>query len=202
MKHKEPKKTEEQKQPELQIEQSEEPDRQVNDLKKEKEELFAKLQRLSADYTNFQKRTVKQIADTVCYEKEKIIKTLLPILDNFEHMLLNTDGTEDAETIIKGVRIIYDQMLDTLKLHGLEQIRALGEKFDPAVHQAIMHRPEPEQQEGIVLEEFQTGYKLNDRVIRPGRVVVNKLPSVPPVPEQKQDAADLQQPNDESTDMD
>jgi molecular chaperone GrpE len=203
MKHKEPKKTEEQKQPELQIEQSEEPDRQVNDLKKEKEELFAKLQRLSADYTNFQKRTVKQIADTVCYEKEKIIKTLLPILDNFEHMLLNTDGTEDAETIIKGVRIIYDQMLDTLKLHGLEQIRALGEKFDPAVHQAIMHRPEPEQQEGIVLEEFQTGYKLNDRVIRPGRVVVNKLPSVPPVPEQKQDAADLQQqPNDESTDKD
>jgi len=203
MKHKEPEKTKEQKQPEPKSEQIEELRGQIAQLQKEKDELFAKLQRVSADYTNFQKRTPKQIADTVCYEKEKIIKTLLPVLDNFEHMLQNTHGTEDAETIIKGIRIIYDQMLDILRLHGVEQIRALGEKFDPAVHQAIMQRPEPEQEEGIVLEEFQTGYKLNDRVIRPGRVVVNKLPSAPLVPEQKQDAADLQQqPSDESTDKD
>ena len=65
-------------------------------------------------------------------------------------------------------------MLDILKSHGVEPIKALGEKFDPALHQAMMRRAEPEQGNDIVLEEFQTGYKLNGRAIRPSRVIVNK----------------------------
>jgi hypothetical protein len=67
-------------------------------------------------------------------------------------------------------------MLDILKSHGVEQIKALGENFDPALHQAMMQQAEPQQQNNIVLEEFQKGYKLNSRVIRPSKVVVNKLP--------------------------
>jgi len=156
-------------------------------LQKEKDELFGKLQRISADYANFQKRVPKQIADTICYEKEKIIKTLLPALDNFEHTLQNAPavllrkdeaaGAENVDVLIKGVQIIYDQMLDILKSHGVEQIKALGEKFEPALHQAIMQQAKSEQEENIVLEEFQKGYKLNGRVIRPTKVIVNKLPS-------------------------
>ena len=132
-------------------------------------------QRVSADYANFQKRVHKQITDTICYEKEKIIKTLLPALDNFEHTLQNTDSAENVDVFVKGIQIIYDQMLDILKSHGIERIKAPGEKFDPALHEAMMQKTEPEKDDNIVLEEFQKGYKLNGRVIRPSKVIVNKL---------------------------
>jgi len=149
----------------------------VENLQKEKDELFEKLQRISADYANFQKRTPKQIADTVAYEKEMIIKSLLPALDNFEHTLQNTQSVENMDALVQGIRIIYDQMLDILKSHGVEPIKALGENFDPALHEAMMQKTEPEKENNIVLQEFQKGYKLNGRVIRPGKVIVNKLPS-------------------------
>ena len=145
----------------------------IESLQEEKDELFGKLQRVSADYANFQKRSAKQIADTLSYEKEKIIKTLLPALDNFEHTLQNARSAENTNVLVKGVRIIYDQMLDILKSHGIEHIEALGEKFDPALHEAMMQRAEPDKKENTVLEEFQKGYKLNGRVIRPTKVVVN-----------------------------
>jgi molecular chaperone GrpE len=137
--------------------------------------VFAQYQRISADYANFQKRVPKQIADTICYEKEKIIKTLLPALDNFEHTLQNANSAENADVFVKGIRIIYDQMLDILKSQGVEQIKAPGENFDPALHEAMMQKTEPEEEDNIVLEEFQKGYKLNGRVIRPSKVIVNKL---------------------------
>jgi len=147
----------------------------LESLQKEKDELFGKLQRVSADYANFQKRVPKQITDTICYEKERIIKTLLPALDNFEHTLQNADSAENSDVFVKGIQIIYDQMLDILKSHGVEQIKAPGENFDPALHEAMMQKTEPEEEDNIVLEEFQKGYKLNGRVIRPSKVIVNKL---------------------------
>jgi len=147
----------------------------LESLQKEKDELFGKLQRVSADYANFQKRVPKQIADTICYEKEKIIKSLLPALDNFEHTLQNAHSVEDAEVFIKGIQIIHDQMLDIFKSHGVEQIKSPGEKFNPAMHEAMMQKAEPEKEDNIILEEFQKGYTLNGRVIRPCKVIVNKL---------------------------
>ena len=148
----------------------------IESLQEEKDELFAKLQRVSADYANFQKRVPKQITDTIGYEKERIIKTLLPVLDNFEHTLQNAHSAENVDVLVKGIRIIYDQLLDILKSHNVEQIEALGEKFDPAMHQAMTQKSDPEKEENTVLEEFQKGYRLNGRVIRPSRVIVNKLP--------------------------
>lgn len=149
----------------------------LENLQKEKDELFEKLQRVSADYANYQKRVPKQIADTIAYEKEKIIKTLLPALDNFDHALQNAPSAENIDVLVEGIKIVYDQMLDILKSHGVTQIKSLDEKFDPSLHQAMMQRSEPEKEENVVLEEFQKGYKLNDRVIRPSKVIVNKLPS-------------------------
>ena len=149
----------------------------IESLRKEKDELFAKLQRVSADYANYQKRAPKQISDTIGYEKERIIKTLLPALDNFEHTLQNAHSAENVDVLVKGIRIIYDQFLDILKSHNVEQIEALGESFDPAMHQAMTQQTDPDKQENIVLEEFQKGYRLNGRVIRPSKVIVNKLPA-------------------------
>ncbi|HUS73048.1 MAG TPA: nucleotide exchange factor GrpE [Sedimentisphaerales bacterium] len=183
----------EQKKPALKKSELQELRQQIDELQREKDELFAKLQRVSADYDNLQKRTSKQIADTIGYEKEKIIKTLLPVLDNFEHSLQNAHQAENVDVLLKGIQIIYDQMLDILKSHNVEQIKALGEPFDPALHEAMMQKTEPEQQENIVLEEFQKGYKLNGRVIRPSKVIVNKLTP-------KQPARQKAESPDQSTD--
>ena len=176
----------------------------IESLQKEKDELFAKLQRVSADYANFQKRAPKQIADTISYEREKIIKTLLPVLDNFESALgglQNADPADNVDVLVKGIEIIYNQMLDILKSHGVEQIKALDEEFDPALHQAMMQKAEPDKEDNIVLEEFQKGYKLNGRVIRPSKVIVNKLTSEQPA--EQQEVAPPEQTIDEfeTTDM-
>lgn len=149
---------------------------QFDQLQAEKVELLDKLQRLSADYANFQKRAPKQVSEAIAYEKEKIIKSLLPAIDNFEHTIGHADSAESVEAVFKGVEIVYDQMLDILKSHDAVQIEAVGQDFDPARHQAMMQKEDAEQPDGVVLEEFQKGYALNGRVIRPSKVVVNKLP--------------------------
>ena len=83
-------------------------------------------------------------------------------------------------------------MLDILKSHGVEQIKALDEKFDPASHQAMIQKTEPDKEDNVVLEEFQKGYKLNGRVIRPSKVIVNKLQ-----PEEEPDQQKTEQPQTE-----
>ncbi len=164
--------------------------RTIESLRQENGELLGKLQRVSADYANYQKRVPKQIADTIGYEKERIIKTLLPVLDNFEHALQNSHSAEDVDVLVKGIRIVYDQLFDVLKSHNVEQIEALGEKFDPAVHQAMTQQTDPEKEDDTVLEEFQKGYKLNGRVIRPSKVIVNKLEAEPHRRRQEGDPSD------------
>ena len=153
----------------------------IEELLKEKDDLLGQLQRVSADYANFQKRVPKQVSDSVGYQKERVIKSLLPVLDNLEHTLLNASSAEDVDVLVKGIRIIHDQMLDILKSHDVEQIQATGENFDPSMHEAMMQKSEPGEEDNIVLEEFQKGYMLNGRVIRPSRVIVNM-----PVPEEPQ----------------
>jgi molecular chaperone GrpE len=197
MKQKKPQKPKEQEEPKAKDGELEKLRQQIEDLQKEKDELFGKLQRVSADYINYQKRVSKQTADTIAYEKEKIIKTLLPALDNFEHTLRSAHSAENADVLLKGIRIIYDQILGILKTHGVEHIKALGEKFDPVLHEVIMQRAEPDREENIVLEEFQKGYKLNGRVIRPSRVIINKLPSTQEVPQEQEQTKDVE---DETTD--
>jgi len=177
MKHKSKEKPKEQEPSKPRNSEAEELRQQIDDLQAEKDEMFEKLQRVSADYANFQKRAPKQITDTILYEKEKIIKTLLPALDNFEHTLQNAQSADNVDVLTKAIQIIYDQMLDILKSHGVQQIEALGEKFDPSLHEAMMQKPEPDTEENIVLEEFQKGYKLNGRVIRPTKAIISTLPS-------------------------
>ncbi len=174
---------------------------QAEKLQMENQDLLAKLQRISADYVNFQKRSAKQISEAVSYEKEKIVKSLLPAMDNFEHTLSHSESAEDVEAVIKGVKIIYDQMLDILKSHEAEPISALGEEFDPALHQAMMQKADEEKEDGVVLEEFQKGYKLNGRVIRPAKVVVNKLAAEIEVPETAEEEYIEEENNDGDEDI-
>ena len=144
-------------------------------LEEEKVELFEKLQRVSADYANFQKRVPKQLADSIGYEKEKIIKTLLPALDNFERTLESAPAAENVDVLVKGIQIIYDQMVDVLKSHDVQEIKALGEQFDPMLHEAMLRKSDANEDDNVILEEYQKGYRLNGRVLRPSKVIVNKI---------------------------
>jgi len=151
--------------------------KQVEELTKEKDKIFEQLQRVSADYTNYQKRTPKQIADSVSYEKKSIIRSLLPSLDNFDHALAGAESAESAESVIEGMRLIFAHLLDALRAHGVKIIETKGQQFDPALHEAVMQKAETDKADGIILEEFQRGYTLNGQVVRPSKVIVNKLPA-------------------------
>lgn len=160
---------------------------QIEQLEKEKAETYEQLQRVSADYANFQKRSPKQIADSVAYEKKAIIRSLLPSLDNFNHALTGVETTDkNAKNIIDGVKLVFDHMLDAIKAHGVEIIEATGKEFDPMFHEAVMQRAEKDKPNGIVLEEFQKGYAMNGQALRPAKVVVNKLPEQPTTEEDQQ----------------
>ena len=156
--------------------------KEIDRLQAENKELLDKFQRLGADYANYQKRVPKQIADSVDYEKRQIIKSLLSSMDNFAHALAGAktaQGPESLQSVIEGVQLVYDHMLDALKAHGMEKIASVGQPFEPGKHEAIMQKTEPDKPDNIVLEEFQAGYTLNGQPLRPARVAVNKLPAQP-----------------------
>jgi molecular chaperone GrpE len=178
--------------------------KQLEEVQSERDELLGKLQRVSADYANFQKRMSRQVTDSIAYEKENLIKTLLPMLDNFERTLEKSHAAESIDVVLQGVRIIYDQMLDVLRSHGVETIAATDQPFDPTHHEAMMRREDPDHEDNTVLAEFQKGYKLNGRVIRPSKVIVNKLActEAPPQEEPSSEATDETATTDESESTD
>lgn len=175
---------------------------QLEQTTAEKQELFEKFQRLSADYANYQKRVPRQIADSVAYEKKCIVRALLPSLDNFEHALngfkASAAADEATKNIIKGVQLIFDHILDALKSIGVERISSVGQPFDPSRHEAMMQRTEADKENGIVLEEYQSCYLLGSEVVRPAKVIVNKLPDTEPA---QQDAGEGQTNDVETSDI-
>lgn len=175
-------------------------EKKVEELTQENAETFAKLQRISADYANFQKRAPKQIADSVAYQKIEIIKSLLPSIDNFEHALNGAKTADSLDSVIEGIQLVFDHMIDALKAHGVERISSLGEQFDPSLHEAMMRRAEEGKPENEIVEEFQSGYKVGEQVIRPCKVIVNKLPEEEqPQPDQPEEITE--ESNEEETDQ-
>lgn len=161
----------------------EELEQQLGTLASEKQDTFEQLQRISADYANFQKRAPKQIADSVAYEKKAIIRSLLSSVDNFEHALSHASsasGEEALDNIIKGIQMVFDHMLDALKAQGVQRIDALGRPFDPNMHEAMMRRSEPDKEDNTVLEVYQAGYMMGEQVLRPSKVIVNKIEAEKP----------------------
>jgi len=175
-------------------------EKQIDELTTEKQELFEQLQRVSADYANFQKRAPKQIADSVAYEKKAILRSLLPVVDNFEHALSHASdaqGEEGLDNIIKGIQLVFDHMLDALKAHGVKRIDALDQPFDPNLHEAMMRRSEPDKEDDTVLEVYQAGYMIGEQVLRPSKVIVNKIEEEKPA-EETTEAAEEENDKQES----
>ena len=126
--------------------------------------------RLMAEFQNFKRRAAREKSDIHAYANEKIIGELLPVLDNFERALQTESG--DLESYSKGMELIFTQLKTALEHAGLEEIKALGEEFDPNVHNAVMTEDSEEHDDGKISKVLQKGYKLNDKVIRPSMVAV------------------------------
>ena len=142
---------------------------QIEQKNKSIEELTDTLKRLQAEFENYKKRADKEKSEFAKYAHAGIIAGILPVLDSFEIALKNTS---DKEKFVEGMKMVYAQLYSTLEAEGLRPIEASGEKFDPYKHEVLM-KEESDKPEGIVLEEFQRGYMLNDKVLRFSKVKIS-----------------------------
>ena len=133
--------------------------------------MTAKYMRLMADFQNFKKRTAKEKQDIYAYGNEKLIISMLEVLDNFDRAI--DQGSTDTK-FAQGMDMIYEQFMGVLKKAGLSEIEALGADFDPNVHSAVMMEDTDEYESGKVSGVVAKGYTLNDKVIRPSMVKVAK----------------------------
>src|SRR5439155_123828 len=135
----------------------------------ERDESLDALQRLKAEFDNYRKRTAREQGDLVARASERLVKELLPVLDDLERALVSAEDHEEAK-LEEGVRLVHRALADVLSREGLAEIGTDG-RFDPHVHEALLSQPS-EQEEGTVIDVVQKGYRLGDRVLRPARVVV------------------------------
>jgi molecular chaperone GrpE len=139
----------------------------------ERDEAIDRWKRTAADFDNFRKRALREREEYVTLANERLVKELLPVLDDLERALVA--ATEHQEAALEdGVRLVHQALASLLARQGLQEIDAAG-KFDPHVHEALLSQPS-DAEEGSVIDVVQKGYKLGDRVVRPARVVVAAAP--------------------------
>lgn len=150
----------------------EELNQRVIELEKENEELKNQNLKKRAEFENFRKRMEKDKDDFVKYSLEKFIKELLPILDSFNVALNPSSILEEHKQIYEGFSLIYKQFQDLLSKSGVVEIEAVGKVFDPNFHQAVSQEQSEQVESGVVIREYQKGYRIHDRILRPSMVVV------------------------------
>ena len=128
-----------------------------------------------AEFDNYRKRTIKEKAELIKNGGERAIESILPVLDDFERAIQNMSKEENATEMLTGIEVIYNKFIGILKQNGLEKIETEGKNFDTDFHEAIAMIPTPdESMKGKVLDCVQTGYTLNDKVIRHAKVAVGE----------------------------
>jgi len=153
---------------------------QLEKTEKEYKELEDRLLRVVAEFDNYKKRTVREFQSIIKNANEELISQLVEILDNFRRALdsasrsNSTNSSSDFESFHKGVELIYQHFKDILGKEGLKEIKAIGEPFDPHLHEAVMQQESDEFPDGIVMDEISKGYMLNDKVIKHSKVIVSK----------------------------
>jgi molecular chaperone GrpE len=145
-------------------------------LKQERDELLETLQRVQAEFDNYRKRAARDQQSLVARAHERLVKELLPVLDDLERALEAAEAHEEAK-LEEGVALVARSFAAVLQKEGLQEVATDG-KFDPHVHEALLSQPS-EAEEGSVIEVLQKGYRLGDRVIRPARVVIASAPKAP-----------------------
>ena len=139
------------------------------DEKEKAESNLAGWQRAQADFANYKRRTEQELQEIGKLANANLMLNLLPVLDDFERALNNAPGNQADVTWVDGIKLIDRKLQGALEAMGLSQIKALGEPFDPNIHEAVM---QAKGKEGMVIEELEKGYMFQDKIIRPTKVVV------------------------------
>ncbi|MFP7297575.1 nucleotide exchange factor GrpE [Neobacillus niacini] len=147
---------------------------EIQTLTNKLEEADNRYLRLQADFDNFRRRTRLDIEAGEKYRAQKLAIELLPALDNFERALNIEADNEQSKSLLQGMEMVYRGLIEALKKEGVEAIEAVGKEFDPNFHQAVMTGEDENYDSNFVIEEFQKGYMLKDRVLRPSMVKVNQ----------------------------
>jgi len=141
------------------------------EVERERDEYLNDLKRVAADFENYRKRVARDQEGLVARAHERLVKELLPVLDDLERALEAAAQHEEAK-LEEGVRLVYRELVEALAREGLVEVETDGQ-FDPHVHEALVSQPS-EREDGSVIEVLQKGYRLGDRVLRPARVVVSQ----------------------------
>jgi molecular chaperone GrpE len=141
------------------------------EVERERDEYLNDLKRVAADFENYRKRVARDQEGLVARAHERLVKELLPVLDDLERSLEAAAQHEEAK-LEEGVRLVHRELVEALAREGLVEVETEGQ-FDPHVHEALLSQPS-EQEDGSVIEVLQKGYRLGDRVLRPARVVVSQ----------------------------
>jgi molecular chaperone GrpE len=146
----------------------------LSQIESERDEYLDTLRRVQAEFENYRKRVIKEQTALVDRATSGLVEQLLPVLDSFELALKNLDsaGSDDIESVRKGVELVYAELLGALEKAGLSRIEAEGKPFDPNVHEAVMQ--EDGDGEPVVTDVLRTGYTLKGRVLRPAMVKVTR----------------------------
>lgn len=139
-----------------------------NSLEKELADTKDQLLRVTAEYANFRKRSEKEKQDAFVFAKSETVRELLPVVDNLERAISAENGDFDA--LKKGVEMTFENLMNILGKLGVEVYGKAGDIFDPNLHNAVMHVEDESYENGEIVDVFQKGYKINDKIIRPAMV--------------------------------
>ena len=171
----------------------------IAELTAERDELQDRLLRARAEFDNYRKRVARDNQRIRKMAAEKLMGSLLPVLDNLERALSHADDA--SRSFADGVELVANQFQEALKTQGLETIPALGEAFDPNVHEALSSMPSEEHPADVVAQEYERGYRLGDYVLRPAKVVVSSGPAEPQEAPAQEDGAS-EEPIDDMVSVD
>jgi molecular chaperone GrpE len=150
---------------------------EIVELKKKAEErdtYLDQLLRTKAEFMNYQKRMVKENESTSQFAVQSLILDFLPELDNFDRALKLADNSNDFDKFVEGIKLIEEQLFKVLGKYGVEPIETVGKAFDPNLHEAVLEEENNEMPHHTIIDEFQRGFLLKERVIRPSKVKVSK----------------------------
>jgi molecular chaperone GrpE len=144
----------------------------LQETEKTAAENYDKYVRVAAELENYRKRAVREKADAVRYGNENLLRDILPLMDNIDRAMDHACNSDDFDAFKQGLKMLQEQLLVCLQKHGVEKIEAVGKDFDPYVHEAMLQVESKEHEESKVVGEFEKGYLLNGRLLRPAKVSV------------------------------
>lgn len=146
----------------------------IREVEQQAQDYYDRLLRVSAELDNYRKRSAREIQDVARYANEQLLKELLSVVDNLERAIASAKDDRPDDPLLQGVHLTYQEVLKILEKQHVTPIKALGETFDPAYHQAMMHQEVEDQPANTVCHEMQKGYLIHDRLLRPAMVAVAK----------------------------